>query len=97
MAMRVVGDSRIQRLEKGAVIHPGILFGTALMMTNSQTEAEDLVHETCLYAYGFCDRFQQDTNCKSWLSKARRKLQNEFWDWAMANGYALEGDANESA
>ncbi len=97
MAMWAVGDSKIQRLEKGAVIHPGILFGTALMMTNSQTESEDLMQETYLRSYGFCDRFQQDTNCKSWLFKARRKLRNELWDWAMANGYALEGDANESA
>lgn len=95
--MRFVADSKVQRFEKEAVIYLDPLFGTPLKMTRSQTEAEDLVQQTYLCAVEFFDRFQKVTNCKSWLFRARRKLQKRLRDWAMADGYVLEGHANESA
>ena len=95
--MRFVADSKVQRFEKETVVHLEPLFGKALKMTRSQTEAEDLVQQTYLSAVEFFDRFQKVTNCKSWLFRGRRKVQKRLRDWAMANGYVLEGHANESA
>ena len=89
--MRAVDDSGVQRFEKEAVIHLDAYFSTALKMTNSQTEAEDLVQETYLRAFRFYDRFQKGTNCKYWLFGARRKLQEGLRDRALAKRLCAGG------
>lgn len=73
--------------------HIHALFGAALRLTRSSSEAEDLVQETCLKAFRSFSQFQVGTNCKAWLfriltntfiNKYRRKvkereiLDNEF-------------------
>lgn len=55
------------------------LFKTALRMTRSREDAEDLVQETYLKAYRYYHRFEEGTNFKAWLF---RIMKNTF-----INGY----------
>lgn len=59
--------------------HQGELIGTALRMTGSRAEAEDLVQEAVLRAWTFWERFQPGTNGRAWM---HRILVNTF-----INGY----------
>ncbi len=51
------------------------LFKTALRMTRSVEETEDLLQETYLKAYKYYDRFEEGTNLKAWLF---RIMKNTF-------------------
>lgn len=51
------------------------LYKTALRMTRSVDEAEDLLQETYLKAYKYYDRFKEGTNLKAWLF---RIMKNSF-------------------
>jgi len=51
------------------------LYRTALRMTRSEAEAEDLVQETYIRAFRFRDQFTPGTNLKAWLF---RILTNTF-------------------
>ncbi len=55
------------------------LFKTALRMTRSREDAEDLIQETYLKAYRYYHRFEEGTNFKAWLF---RIMKNTF-----INGY----------
>ncbi len=55
--------------EKEAIIHLDALFNSALKLSRSEAEAEDLVQETYLRAYKSFHRFQSGTNCQAWLFK----------------------------
>ncbi len=55
------------------------LFKTALRMTRSREDAEDLIQETYLKAYRHYHRFEEGTNFKAWLF---RIMKNTF-----INGY----------
>ena len=54
------------------MVHLDILYNTALKMTKSPEDAEDLVQETFVRAYRFFDKFEKGTNCKAWLFKIMR-------------------------
>ncbi|MCC7431078.1 sigma-70 family RNA polymerase sigma factor [bacterium] len=45
------------------------LYSTAFRMTGKKMDAEDLVQEALLKAYGAFDRFQEGTNFKAWIFK----------------------------
>jgi RNA polymerase sigma-70 factor (ECF subfamily) len=79
--------------EQEVMPHIHTLFGAALRLTRSASEAEDLVQETYLKAFRSFAQFEVGTNCKAWLfriltntfiNKYRRKvkereiLDNEF-------------------
>lgn len=51
------------------------LYGTALRLTKSSKDAEDLVQDTYLRAFRFEDRFETGTNLRAWLF---RILLNTF-------------------
>ena len=51
------------------------LYKTALRMTRSVHEAEDLLQETFLKAYRYYDGFEEGTNLKAWLF---RIMKNNF-------------------
>ncbi len=47
--------------------HLDALYSTALRLTRSGVDAEDLVQDTLVRAYRFYDRFEAGTNFKAWL------------------------------
>lgn len=61
--------------EAEALVHLGVLYGTALRLTRNERDAEDLVQETALRAYRFWHRYKPGTNCKAWMF---RILHNTF-------------------
>lgn len=61
--------------EQEVMPHIHTLFGAALRLTRSASEAEDLVQETYLKAFRSFAQFEVGTNCKAWLF---RILTNTF-------------------
>ena len=53
--------------EEEARPHLDALYSTALRLTRSPVDAEDLVQDTLVRAYRFFDRFEAGTNFKAWL------------------------------
>lgn len=72
-----IARDRAARLEfeREAVKHLDGLYATALRLTRSASDAEDLVQDTFLKAYRFYDHFEAGTNLKAWLFKI---LTNTF-------------------
>ena len=60
-----------RRNEFEALLTPHLeaLYGTAVRMTRSPQEADDLVQDACLKAFRFLDKFQPGTNFKAWIFK----------------------------
>jgi RNA polymerase sigma-70 factor (ECF subfamily) len=56
-----------QLFEADARPHLDTLYSTALRLTRSPVDAEDLVQDTLVRAYRFYDRFEAGTNFKAWL------------------------------
>jgi RNA polymerase sigma-70 factor (ECF subfamily) len=59
------GERRL--FEAEARPHLDTLYSTALRLTRSPVDAEDLVQDTLVRAYRFYDRFEAGTNFKAWL------------------------------
>lgn len=55
------------RFEQEALSFLDALYRTALRMTRSEADAEDLVQETYIRAFRFRDQFTPGTNLKAWL------------------------------
>ncbi len=60
---------------KEALVHLDSLYGAAMRLTRSESDAEDLVQDAFLKAYRFYDRFEPGTNLRAWLL---RVLTNTF-------------------
>lgn len=58
-----------QAFQEEAIPHLDALYGTALRLTKSEEDAEDLIQETMLKAYRYFDKYEKGTNCKAWLFK----------------------------
>ena len=56
-----------QSFEREAIVHLDALYSSALRMSRSEAEAEDLVQETYLRAFNSYHRFEKGTNCRAWL------------------------------
>lgn len=71
----MVEDARRREFE--ALLEPLIdpLFATALRLTRSRANAEDVLQESVMKAWKSFDRFQRDTNFKAWIYKI---LTNTF-------------------
>lgn len=75
------------------------LYRTALRMTRSEADAEDLVQETYIRAFRFRDQFTPGTNLKAWLfriltntfinSYRRRRSQPEFTELEDVDEFSL--------
>lgn len=50
-----------------AMPHLKDLYRTAVRLTRSQTEAEDIVQEVFLQAWKSFDKYEPGTNCRAWL------------------------------
>ena len=68
-------DTAPEVFEAEAMQHIDDLYRTAVRLTMSQTEAEDLVQETYMQAWKSFDRYEPGTNCRAWLYKI---LFNKF-------------------
>ncbi len=66
---------RSARFERDALPHLDSLYGAALRMTRSPSEAEDLVQETFLKAFASFHQYRDGTNLRAWLY---RILTNTF-------------------
>jgi RNA polymerase sigma-70 factor (ECF subfamily) len=74
--------------------HLDALYSTALRLTRSPVDAEDLVQDTLVRAYRFYDRFEAGTNFKAWLLRIqmnafvnryrRAAREREVFEGAMA-------------
>ena len=93
-------ESRAERFERDAMPLLDQLYSAALRMTRNPADAEDLVQETYLKAYGAFASFKAGTNLKAWMyriltntyingyrKRQRQPLQQpteEITDWQIA-------------
>jgi RNA polymerase sigma-70 factor (ECF subfamily) len=68
-------EQRRERFERDALPYLDQLYAAAMRMTRNPADAEDLVQETFVKAYGNFHQFAQGTNLKAWLY---RILTNTF-------------------
>src|SRR5688572_30329021 len=68
-------DPRADDFEREALSYIDALYRTALRMTRSAPDAEDVVQETYIRAFRFREQFKPGTNLKAWLF---RILTNTF-------------------
>ncbi len=102
--------SKKSEFEELTLPHLDALYNTALRLTHSESEAEDLIQETFLKAFRFFHRFERGTHIKAWLFKIMtntfinqyRKQQRdrevyEDWDWDHLMGSDVQvGDSEQS-
>ncbi len=73
------------------MVHLDALYHTALRLTHSRPEAEDIVQETYLRAFRNFHRFNVGTNCRAWLFTIMR---NVFLNRLRGHGReVLQGEA----
>jgi RNA polymerase sigma-70 factor, ECF subfamily len=85
--------------ETDALAYLDALYRTALRMTRSEADAEDLVQETYIKALRFRDQFTPGTNLKAWLFRIltntfintyrRRQTQPEFTELDDVDEFSL--------
>lgn len=73
--MSQVAEPRMWDFSSGSLPYRDQLFKSALRMTRSVEDAEDLIQETYLKAYKYYERFSEGTNFKAWLFKI---MKNTF-------------------
>lgn len=71
------------------------LYRTALRLTRSPSDAEDLVQETYLKAFRAADRFEPGTNLRAWLftilhNTARNQARDRAREWVTVDSEAVE-------
>jgi RNA polymerase sigma-70 factor (ECF subfamily) len=64
-----------REFEDLALVHLDAIYRSALRLTRSPQEAEDLTQEVYLRAFRFFHQFERGTNCRAWLFKI---LKNAF-------------------
>ncbi len=67
MTKTETAQERAERFERDAMPFMDQLYGAAMRMTKNPTDAEDLVQETYLKAFGAFISFTEGTNLKAWL------------------------------
>lgn len=73
--LKETAAQRDARFERDALPYMDQLYAAALRMTRNPTDAEDLLQETFVKAYGAFHQFTEGTNLKAWLY---RILTNTF-------------------
>jgi RNA polymerase sigma-70 factor (ECF subfamily) len=72
-------QTEVNEFRRAVLPHIDELYGTAVRLTHSRAEADDLLQEAMLRAWSFRDRFEPGTNGRAWM---HRILMNTF-----INGY----------
>ncbi len=80
---------RRRDFEAQALVHLDALYRTALRLTQSRPEAEDLVQDACLRAFTHFDQFEPGTNCRAWLFTI---LHNIFLNRIRGRGHEVLDD-----
>jgi RNA polymerase sigma-70 factor (ECF subfamily) len=89
------GPRRAATFEADALACLDGLYRTALRLTRSPADAEDLVQETYLKAFRSADRFQAGTNLRAWLftilhNTARNRARDRARDAVTADSETVE-------
>lgn len=63
-----------REFETSALAHLDALYRTALRLTRNRAQAEDLVQDAYLRAFGKFHQFEPGTNCRAWLFTIMRRL-----------------------
>lgn len=64
--------------EVEAIPHLDDLFRTALRLTASRTDAEDVMQDVYLQAWRSFDRYERGTNCRAWLFAILHNLLRHY-------------------
>ncbi|MQA10337.1 MAG: sigma-70 family RNA polymerase sigma factor [Pseudonocardiaceae bacterium] len=104
---------RAERFERDAMPLIDQLYSAAMRMTRNPADAEDLVQETYLKAYGAFQSFTQGTNLKAWLYRIltntyinsyrkkqrqpRQEPTEEISDWQIAQAESHTSSGLRSA
>ena len=75
--------------------HLQSLYGVAMRMTKSESDAEDLVQDAILRAYRFWDGFESGTNARAWLMRIMTNLfRNRYRERAREQEILGEAEAS---
>ncbi|MFW5876655.1 MAG: sigma-70 family RNA polymerase sigma factor [Myxococcota bacterium] len=86
-----------REFEREALEHLDVMYATALRLTRSANDAEDLVQDALLRAYRFWERFEAGTNLKAWLLKILTNTFINRYRRAKRERDLVEGSHAESA
>lgn len=88
---------RAATFDAEALSHVDSLYRTALRLTGSPADSEDLVQDTYLKAFRAADSFQPGTNLRAWLfTILHNSARNRFRDRAR-EGLVVDSEAAERA
>ncbi len=81
--------------EREVMPHMQSLYGVAMRMTKSESDAEDLVQDAILRAYRFWDGFESGTNARAWLMRIMTNLfRNRYRERAREQEILDEAEAS---
>ena len=81
--------------EREVMPHLQSLYGVAMRMTKSESDAEDLVQDAILRAYRFWDGFESGTNARAWLMRIMTNLfRNRYRERAREQEVLDEAEAS---
>jgi RNA polymerase sigma-70 factor, ECF subfamily len=88
-------EARAAEFEAEALAAVDSLYRTALRLTRSPADAEDLVQETYLKAFRAADRFEAGTNLRAWLftilhNTARNRVRDRARDAVTVDSELIE-------
>lgn len=72
--MELSDKQRRQRFEAEVLPHMDAMYRTALRLTRSPSDADDLVQDSVVKAYRFFDSYEPGTNVRAWLLKILTNL-----------------------
>jgi RNA polymerase sigma-70 factor (ECF subfamily) len=72
--MTLPDKQRRQRFEAEVIPHLDAMHRTAVRLTRSAADADDLVQDSVVKAYRFFDSYEQGTNVRAWLLKILTNL-----------------------
>ncbi|MEM7606138.1 MAG: sigma-70 family RNA polymerase sigma factor [Myxococcota bacterium] len=99
--------SRHARAAFEAIVSPHMdeLYGAALKLTRSETDADDVLQESMARAWTFWDRFEPGTNVRAWMHRIvyntfvngyrKRRREREILERVHQSGRALRAESAE--
>jgi len=74
MVSRLAAKRARKEFEKACIEHLDALYASALKLTRSSADAEELVQNTYLKAFRFAHKFEWGTNLKAWLFRIQTNV-----------------------